>query len=1322
VTYQALVTCVLLLDSEGLGVVQVRPEGDEDCDVFVSARPADKPSLLRVQVKFRSAALGTAELATALVKAWESCTDTEPSRRWIAVCTNHESVDQLPATGWSSPLAEVGRSGAGATAAVEGLIAAVSRAAASRGLDLDPVGLLSRAHLVTISSDLSTLAAQVGRQRSFATPLHEHLASARLLAQALRVAGDNRNASRSSASVMTRHGLRESLDDTAAATGSWLSRVEERQLVAVPSFGRRPAESRSDFLRGLRAQPQHIGAGFAVPRSRWIREVQGLLRDSSSTLIVGPSGSGKSTLMWQTAHASVLGRVLVLNHVTDEDVPELSRFLKLMAPADGPPLLVCADDVDRPALSGWTELLRAVGSDARVQLLGTCRDEFFDPALTGPGIAAIVRPRLDLDEAQVIGSHLLDERATPPSPQDLQLLHTDARGLMLEFVHLATTSTRLSDVLSEQAHRLVTSAPTAEADVARLVLAADVCGLPVPVEWLRTLHFSDAEITRALRRLDSEHVVIEEGGLVRGLHPVRSARLLPDLHSILPRLSETFSHLIALAPVEQLRAVVETWQSLGADDIGRLEAALAKRIRSEPSMDVVDVAELLLRTEASVYARDVRRALPSKDRPLTTALIFGGAGSRTAGMRLLTFGVWETSLGSKTMRDALPAMRRYDELQRQLPRPRPVRRNVVGLLGDRAGRLLTDPASAVQALGLFAGSEAFEVDQLAMLLRACVEIAGSPAPAPGLSYERGASASMVRAQNALWAAACAGAVARTGSAGVVAAASVLGTNQAERVRWMLDKSAIFLRVVDDSSTSGSVDVELLTPGVSVPSATIAEHYMSKLTDAAAVAGLEFVVATLITAEGRRFPADRADPLIGGDSDRVPTWVLLIFVEQHARLAVEGSWFTWLDVVAERLSTTSDAVELMVSVSLETLRRRPSMAALINLQSTVHSAGERLEEPLPLPPSSRVPTGTDDDASAPASFDPRTAVQALRDTLAALLGTCELVRQQLVGVVDDEQMRMGDQVFGFLHGSLTEASRYLEAFRNSTAHVEVLRLLRALDALQALASSSAPSSGSARSRLMRVAVSRSEPKRAVERVVHVLDQVREELRVREERALLDALGEASAGWELISLPARRNLRELPLLSWVALCPPQQTLPLKDLDRVTTAVGGLEGRLFFIARSFDGQWHGPAVAFERAGTWRPVAELHDQLIKHQLHARGVRAGAGSVGARSAAESQLEVLLPLLSRRLAQARLTSRDMPDLGRWFDDLQTLVGRIAGPAKSSYAALVQMVTAEANGAPAAASLAAEEDRYRASHEVGPGLRALSDAQWMARQDARQIGT
>jgi hypothetical protein len=537
-----LVTAHLLLEGQTgqLPIWKVIPEGFEDVDCSL------KPGLwaereLFVQAKESTEAIGLAGIGDFLEHARVADPD---GRRRLALITNAERGKDVRFSGWSSNLAEV-------------LDASSVEKIAGRlrvGLEQSRA-LLQRSHLVDVAYSTMGL---IGRRISQAfrvDPVIGELVAGILFTDLAQVAADQRLA-----------GPRSPLERTAASLASLVDRIRlitdvgsleeavREGIVEVLAFDRASSLSEGDYLRGIDAKPDHIAAGLDLERREDMEEIWDALLRDRLVLIAGPSGSGKSTLLWRVAYSSLPRmRALRLNALRPEQGPALLRFIELQAPGPSNPLLLVADNVGRPQMSGWQEAMERLLERPGIYVVGAVREEDFEAALALR--RATVHPlRLTPELAHKIADSL--QKLALPTSLVVEEALPKSNGLLMEFLSLMLTGRRLEQVVGEQADALLRDpARVLERDAAHYVCAADVLGLRIPAESLAQLVGDAQHLPHALARLRDEHLVVQDGGEWSGLHELRSEVILSRLQAVPPPTeAQVFVRLLGALPPDR-RAV-----------------------------------------------------------------------------------------------------------------------------------------------------------------------------------------------------------------------------------------------------------------------------------------------------------------------------------------------------------------------------------------------------------------------------------------------------------------------------------------------------------------------------------------------------------------------------------------------------------------------------------------------------------------------------------------------------------------------------------------------------------------------------------------------
>ncbi len=545
VTFQVAVTAGLLVEAGSFEspLTRVTPEGFEDIDVEFS----DETRAL-VQVKERSppGRFGRSNFVEAL-RAKKHVLTEDPQCRFV-LATNATLGGGLTPTGWDRSL-----SGCLAQSDLDTLAQQLTDA-----FD-DPYEILSRCHVVQIGWDV------VERNRAdLAYILNIHpsvaaLAYSRLLERITGVTVRQRSATPGTAewiavSDLDALGKRvlESVD-----VGS-LDEAVGLGIIEPVDFSVRANLKIEEFLAGVDVLPAHIAADLDLPRPTEVGALTEALGKHHSALLVGPSGAGKSALLWRVAR-ELAGRVRPyrLLRLLPEDVPRLSRWIRLQEPSANCALLICADNLGRRDNEGWTTLATEFVDSPGVLLVGACREEDHRPGLA-VGRTTIVDPKLDRELAESIAEALAERKV--PTTLDVSEAFDASEGLLMEFISLLMTGRRLKQVIEQQVRDRLKEDRATERDILRCVATAHSVGIGVPAEVLGTL-IPDRDLTLALAMLDQEHILVaDDGNHWRGLHELRSTVARDYLHQFPPpTMAATIRRLVEHLPISGAGRIIELY-------------------------------------------------------------------------------------------------------------------------------------------------------------------------------------------------------------------------------------------------------------------------------------------------------------------------------------------------------------------------------------------------------------------------------------------------------------------------------------------------------------------------------------------------------------------------------------------------------------------------------------------------------------------------------------------------------------------------------------------------------------------------------------------
>ena len=612
VTFQVAVTARLLLDGRAgeLPLTRATPEGYEDIDIeFIDGTSA------LVQVKERSPARAFTRSDFADALANKNHALAQNTRRRFVLATDATLSGGLSATGWSQPLSQC------LPKDEMDKLAALLEASFD-----DPYDVLSRAHVLQFERSVAE-----ENRRDFArvldiNPSAAGLAYAQLIEQITEISVRQRATTPGTAewiaptdldTLVTR--LLETVDVES------LDEAVRAGIVEPVDFSVRSDLSATAFLAGVDVLPAHIAAGLDLPRPVELDALTAALEEQHSALLIGPSGAGKSALMWRTARA-LAGHVRPyrLLRLLPDDVPTLSRWIRLQEPSMNSPLLVCADNLGRPSNEGWTAIAREFMDRPGVLFLGACREEDYHPGLA-VGRTTIVDPKLDRELAGSISETLANRQVL--TVLDVAEAFEASDGLLMEFLSMLLTGRRLRQVVEEQVSARMVVERSTEREVLRYVATAHAIGVSLPAEVLGTL-IPGHDLASALSLLNREHILVsDDSSRWHGLHELRSTIARDYLHQFPPpTTATTIRHLVKHLPARDASRIIEAYAQLNTDPVPAAEAV--SEILSSPDVCAEDAALLvssLAMADAFRHARECLRVvdrLRPKGLDPSTALLF----------------------------------------------------------------------------------------------------------------------------------------------------------------------------------------------------------------------------------------------------------------------------------------------------------------------------------------------------------------------------------------------------------------------------------------------------------------------------------------------------------------------------------------------------------------------------------------------------------------------------------------------------------------------------------------------------------------------------
>jgi hypothetical protein len=291
-----------------------------------------------------------------------------------------------------------------------------------------------------------------------------------------------------------------------------------------------------EFYRGISARYEHILAAVDQPRPDKLNEIAQKFREHRVVIVYGASGQGKTTLAYRYLHDCVPHHRRFQVQVIEGRQHATNLAKALIAQANESASLISVYVDVAPNDVGWEDLVKQLSHHLTIQTLVTIREEDFRRAsISGTELQfAPVELAFNRSEAEEI-YHFLTQTERPPHILDFE----DAwkrfgdGGPLLEFVYLVTQGDSLKEKLRQQIQRIedeirAGNRSEAELQLLRLVSVAAAFEARLQVkELVRFLQLPAAK--RTLEVMEKEYYLLrtlENGTLVGGLHPVRSAILV----------------------------------------------------------------------------------------------------------------------------------------------------------------------------------------------------------------------------------------------------------------------------------------------------------------------------------------------------------------------------------------------------------------------------------------------------------------------------------------------------------------------------------------------------------------------------------------------------------------------------------------------------------------------------------------------------------------------------------------------------------------------------------------------------------------------------
>lgn len=575
--YQDVATALLAVQSwSGAEWTSVVPEGLDDATLHGPARE------FRVQAKSRHDPRGLFSAVEVAAHIAKSAADVRAqdlvSGRVRLVLLLERPVDGIDASGLNATLGD----DPGAAAALSEPLTEVANALAISASDI-----AAATHLLVVPEPADAIVDLVVSQAD-CLPAAGRLVADRLRQRVGALADANYRAAASSPALLN-------ANDVQAVVNDVLALVDRDAVLSAISLGLCEPVSFAPlvslgFYDGVDVAPGHVGAGLVMDRPEVTAEVSRALQRRRSALVAGPSGSGKSACAWLAAHDSRHAvRWYRVRRAPPDQVHLLLDLAKAIEASANRPVGFVFDDLGRDLAGGWDAFQRAADGQPGILMLGTVREEDLY-LIDNLGGTPLVRPTLDEGLAQRIWTALRAER-------DLAFVswrepYERSLGLMLEYVHLLASGSRLQDTLDAQVRQRVREARDTELNVLAAVVEGARFGGSIDAKLLRDrLGLSAGDFDRALMRLVDEHAIKVVGDCtLTGLHEIRSA----GLHDALVRMTtrsraDALHDLIAMISPHSFAVVLPRLLADGGFTDDALLDAIARRA---PSLSAQDVASL----------------------------------------------------------------------------------------------------------------------------------------------------------------------------------------------------------------------------------------------------------------------------------------------------------------------------------------------------------------------------------------------------------------------------------------------------------------------------------------------------------------------------------------------------------------------------------------------------------------------------------------------------------------------------------------------------------------------------------------------------------
>ncbi|PWC06660.1 hypothetical protein [Mycetocola zhujimingii] len=301
-----------------------------------------------------------------------------------------------------------------------------------------------------------------------------------------------------------------------------------RDGVCEPLDGAPQSSDGLRYYEGIGTQPSHVAAGLVVPSDETNQAILAGCAETGAVILHGPSGVGKSAALWSVPSAAPGILWFRIQRLLPTDVGDIVRLARAWGANGSRPVGFLIDSAGIGQFGGWRDLRRNATAIPGLYLVATARNE--DLRVLGDlrdcvTVEVLLKERM----AAQIFEGLVDSGATDVAhwAEAFEASH----GLTMEFTHLLTRGARLQQVIDDQIRDRLEAGRDIELGVLAVCGVAGRWGAAVPVNQLsELLHASTFDIRRAVERLATEHMLIEEAGRVTAIHRLRSVAISAAVH------------------------------------------------------------------------------------------------------------------------------------------------------------------------------------------------------------------------------------------------------------------------------------------------------------------------------------------------------------------------------------------------------------------------------------------------------------------------------------------------------------------------------------------------------------------------------------------------------------------------------------------------------------------------------------------------------------------------------------------------------------------------------------------------------------------------